>query len=107
MGYVVRKNNGLNIGPGIGVVGGGATAKVYVGRTDAEATAEKTTAGTGDHVGVIATAGTKPPTTKSNGAAPQGIVIEGSGTNVAKDCTTTPPTAAKHYSKNQAKFFWL
>ncbi len=103
LGYVIKKDaSKANVGPGIGYVEGTPTEKVYVGRKTGEITAEKT-AGAGDHVGVIAT--TKPDSaTKSNGVAPQGIVIEGSGRNVAADATKTPPIVAKLYSKNEASF---
>ena len=104
LGYVIKKYaSRQNVGHGIGQVKGNSKAEVYVGRTDAEANAETAAGGAGDHVGVIAT--TKPTSaTTSNGVAPQGIVIEGSGTNVAADATTTPPIVAKLYSKNQASF---
>ncbi len=100
LGYVIKRIAGkANVGPGIGKTLGG-TENVYVGRTSEEA---GKTAGAGDHVGVIAT--TKPTSaTKSNGAAPQGIVIEGSGRNVAADSTKTPPIVAKLYSKNEDSF---
>ena len=103
LGYVIKKDaTSTSVGPGIG---SGTTAKdkVYVGRTGTEVAAEKAEGGKGDHVGVIAE---KKPTsaTKSDGAAPQGVVIEGSGTNVAANSTTTPPTAAKLYSKNEKSF---
>ncbi len=102
LGYVIKKDaTSTSVGHGIGTVQGTPTVKVYVGRTSEEA--EKT-AGAGDHVGVIATETPKSGVTKSDGAAPQGIVIEGSGRNVAADTTTTPPIVAKLYSKNEASF---
>ncbi len=102
LGYVIKKGaSAKDVGPGIGKVDGTPTAKVYVGRTSEEA---GKTAGAGDHVGVIAKEGLTgtdvPSVTKSNGAAPQGIVIEGSGRNVAK----TDTTAAVLYSKNEKSF---
>ncbi len=98
LGYVIKKSAGKpNIGPGIGAVGAHATVKVYVGRTSEEA--EKESTGAGDHVGVIAESKPRSVTT-SNGVAPQGIVIEGSGRNVAK----TDTTAAVLYSKNELSF---
>ena len=105
LGYVIKKDATLKgIGPGIGLqAGSSATGKVYVGRTGTEVEAEKTVGG-GDHVGVIATETPKSGATKSDGTTPQGIVIEGSGANVAANSTTTPPTVAKLYSKNQASF---
>ncbi len=107
LGYVIKKTStATDVGPGIGKPLGG-TENVYVGRTgpgtNSEVAAEKDNAGAGDHVGVIAT--TKPDSaTKSNGAAPQGIVIEGSGRNVAADATKTPPIVAVLYSKNEDSF---
>ena len=101
LGYVIKKSaiaTDTNVGPGIGRQSSTRTTVVYVGRTSEEANAEKT-AGAGDHVGVIATE-TPKSATKSNVIASQGIVIEGSGMNVAK----TDTTPAVLYSKNQASF---
>ncbi len=103
LGYVIKKSTTATaVGPGIGEVSGTRTVKVYVGRTGTEA--KKTTAGAGDHVGGMAEAGLTgtnvPSVTTSNGAAPQGVVIEGAGTNKAK--TATAP--AEHYSKNRDSF---
>ena len=78
LGYVIKKYaDRKSVGPGIGYHSGSGTTKVYVGRTETEANAEKTEAGKGDHVGVITTTTS---VTKSNGAAPQGVVIEGKAT---------------------------
>ena len=81
LGYVIKKNaSGTDVGPGIGRSIGTRTVKVYVGRTETEANAEKT-AGAGDHVGVE----TQKSVAKSNGVAPQGIVIEGKATKASFD----------------------
>ena len=101
LGYVIKTQTTVtSVGPGIGATFG-TSAKVYVGRTGTEVEAETAVGGAGDHVGVITTTASA---TKSDGSAPQGIVIEGSGTNVAADATKKPPIVAVRYSKNQASF---
>ena len=83
LGYVIKRIAGkANVGPGIGKQNTAKNNKVYVGRTGTEVAAEKAEGGKGDHVGVIAE---KKPisATKSNGAAPQGIVIEGKATRAS------------------------
>ena len=104
LGYVIKKDASKgNVGHGIGKQNSTKQTTIYVGRTDAEANAEKTV-GAGDHVGVIAT--TKPTSvTKSNGAAPQGIVIEGSGTNVAADFHNNTSNSSGALLKKSSKFY--
>ncbi len=94
LGYVIKTNAAATyVGPGIGRMPDSHSVGTFVGRTSEEA---GKAAGAGDHVGVIATAGTTPPTTTSNGFRPQGIVIEGSGTNASPNLL---------YSKNQNSFY--
>ena len=102
LGYVIKTQTTVtSVGPGIGATFG-TSAKVYVGRTKTEA--EKAVGGAGDHVGVIAE---KKPTsaTTSNGVAPQGIVIEGSGTNVAADATKKTSNSSGALLKKSSKFY--